>query len=563
MFRPLFTYPRGSFRVIVTIDTLADHRGFDLLFLAAEENREDLVKLLINFCDIKYTVGGRTAADIAYEKKYFDILLILLQANSRFPNDFRATANDTSIPIGLRRFILTSKNMQDAIRSQDKDEVLRLLNANPGLKFFFDTANNSALASAIRTNSFEIYQLLIERNLSLGPHEFFDELIKTLTQTQRTELRNITEQRFQLVADKHILILMSNTNVGPDDSARQHRLTRVCQALQRLNTIPHVKILLEIVAATRNFQITFDFLRDHVQFLNPKAEPYTNGLYSLSGKIYIGAKNLLDDFRAHEVLGVIAHEFCHFVMFKIFDNLANPYREDDAMSERTFRMISERSMALNGIESIIDSVFSLYESELHHAELIVRIPQILAHYIDQPERARELEATYAELSRYYNEECLPVMRQKLPEIEREAETRIRDEIAKPSKVLKMNRKSIIVILLSLILGLTSITLLILFMTIPCLFKSCGSNQDAFCENVALFTSACECHHNLTWDSGNCYGCLKDEQCSNDSICLNRNCEHVSDLFTCLDGKQKILNKKRCDFKPDCVDKSDEEYHCSK
>lgn len=68
---------------------LADHRGYDLLFLAAEAGDSGLLDFIIDICGIKTTVDGKMAVDIAYEKGHYEIVLILLKSNSRFPHNFK------------------------------------------------------------------------------------------------------------------------------------------------------------------------------------------------------------------------------------------------------------------------------------------------------------------------------------------------------------------------------------------------------------------------------------------------------------------------------------------
>lgn len=149
-----------------------------------------------------------------------------------------------------------------------------------------------------------------------------------------------------------------------------------------------MKILLQIIAATRNFEIFFDFNRDHVQFFDPSSENYVNGLFYLGGKIYIAAKHLLDKSRMNEILGVIAHEFCHFVMFKIFNNMAKPYKEGD---DEEFSSVLEASKGSKDFEVIVKNAFDNYNVHLQSTELIVRIAHIRGHYIDEPERVKEIE----------------------------------------------------------------------------------------------------------------------------------------------------------------------------
>lgn len=199
-----------------------------MLFLAVEADKSDLVKFFLKKLDVNKVVDRKTAADVAYEQSRFEIIFILLKSNSRFPNDSKIP-KDFEIPSELRKFVEMSKKFHDSIENGNKEEMMKILAENRGLKYFFNTKNLSAIALSISKKLFEIYEILIEENLSLGPHEIFDDLIEKLTDGQKRKLRRIHSRKFHSIAEKHILTLMANTNVGFDDEERQKRLSVVSQ----------------------------------------------------------------------------------------------------------------------------------------------------------------------------------------------------------------------------------------------------------------------------------------------------------------------------------------------
>jgi hypothetical protein len=295
---PSLNIPETRLSFEVSFDMLCDFRMYNLLFLAAEVGKSSIVKFLLKHFDVNAEVSQKIAADLAYEAQSYDTLLILLQANSRFP---RNLINIGNLPVELRKFIVISRSMHEAISSGHEDEILDLLSENRNLKHFFDLNNNSAIAVSLRIEAFNIYKLLVIKNISLGQHESIDEVFQHLTESQRKQLSEINVENGQNLAPPHILKLLGNSIVGIDDDQVETRLVHVLRALQKLNAVDEIEILLKLTAAFKNFQLVFDFNRDHVQFLDPRAEAYVNGLFYFSGRIYIAAMHLLDKERAHEV----------------------------------------------------------------------------------------------------------------------------------------------------------------------------------------------------------------------------------------------------------------------
>jgi hypothetical protein len=125
--------------------------------------------------------------------------------------------------------------------------------------------------------------------------------LESFTYSERKKLSELNAKNLQNLTENYILTLLANSNLGPDDEQKESRFSHVAKAFHKLNEIPEIKILLQLTATFKNFQIIFDFNRDHVQFLDPRAESYTNGLFYVNGRIYVGAKYLLDEERAHEV----------------------------------------------------------------------------------------------------------------------------------------------------------------------------------------------------------------------------------------------------------------------
>jgi len=139
-----------------------------------------------------------------------------------------------------------------------------------------------------------------------------------------------------------------------------------------------------------------------------------NGLY-LQNKnaIYLGAK----DRTQEEVRGTLFHELTHFVAYEVFKNDCKPYgAEENTLGnpfDDIFRGLETRRLML---DPVLSHVFD-YQPQNHHAEMIVRVPQMLAQYPDGLDRLRQQAP---DLLYYYNSTFLPAVRNHIDKLEKRA-----------------------------------------------------------------------------------------------------------------------------------------------
>jgi hypothetical protein len=265
---------------------------------------------------------------------------------------------------------------------------------------------------------FEIYKLLLTLNIFLGQDEDVDDIMRELTRRDKRKLEKINEELSTNIFTEPMMILMRNCKIGPGVIDDGSFIEFIRKGFDFLFKIPQVAWILKVVAARREFKIIFDFTRDSVQFLVPNAEPYTNGLFYVNGKIYIAAKDMLDPEKFLEVYSVIAHELCHFAMYLVFENDAKPYRKNQPEIEANFDQIMEDCQEFSECQEIVDSVFECYPEEMFHAELIVRVPQMIVIYFYNQIFTNLTRGTFPSLFDFYETNVVPEMERELPNLER-------------------------------------------------------------------------------------------------------------------------------------------------
>lgn len=168
-------------------------------------------------------------------------------------------------------------------------------------------------------------------------------------------------------------------------------------AFRTLNEDSSIRVIHMAVAASKKFRIIFDFNRDSVQLIDPTADSYTNGIFYLSGRIYIGAKQLLDPATENETFATMAHELCHYAMNLTYSNAAKPYKSKDKKAAIEFDKISQICQQNCEKEEVIDLVYEHYPEFMHHAELIVRPPHLMALHSKNPEKLQESRENFSDL----------------------------------------------------------------------------------------------------------------------------------------------------------------------
>lgn len=434
--QPFLTNSNNQIRLKIDLFTLGDSRGFNLLFLAAESGNTEVVEFLVlNYgFDVNFIVDEKTPADVAYENGHFEALLALLKMNSKFPEGFRVNG----LPDEVKTFVKLMRKFHENIKLSNFNQICEIIDQNPTLKHFYDAKNDSAPSAALKFKQFEIYQLLINRNVYLGSHEIFNDLKNELKISEKMKFDEI----FENLPEDHILILIANSTIiegdfniqelskripkdGAANSSSKNLQNLLVVTFTHLNTIPQIQIILKTVAASRNFHLIFNFLSDSIDHLD---EPSTNGLFCLNGRIYFAVKSLLDPLRCYEVHGMIAHELCHLAMFLVFRNAARPYRKlfsGISHEEKKFEEISRHCDEFSESEELVDLVFMNYDEDQQHAELIVRIAQLHAIYNQNLDKLTKLKQNFIQLFDYYDNYCMPQMHRALPEIKKAVEFEIR------------------------------------------------------------------------------------------------------------------------------------------
>ncbi|CAH1735235.1 unnamed protein product [Chironomus riparius] len=408
--------PITKYSTKIELHLLADHRNFNLLLIASELGDLYIVNFLL---DASFTAEcqGMNAQTLAYNKRHFDVLLALLNANLRYPQSIEIQ----DCPDNIKEFANISSSLNEAMLKRDSLKVLEILNKNPQMRHFYDLCNQSAPAFALKNKLWDIYSILVSKNVVFGLYEDFSEFKKMIKKKDRKKLREIHYTESKFLPDNHMHVLVSNSRLAPGTTQHDQKYKITKNAFEILDQNPCIQIILMVVAASRNFRIVFDFNQNSVEHIDPTTDGQIQGLCYLFGRIYIAAKQLLNPNKKFEALGILAHELCHYAMNLVYKNLANPYSFSDSGTEQDFEVISRFCKENCEREDIIKVIYSGYPAQEQHLELIVRVPHLMMHYANNLQRLEEVRWIFKKLFDFFSAKTVPEMKEALSRIQAEAE----------------------------------------------------------------------------------------------------------------------------------------------
>lgn len=415
-----------------------------MLLLAVEQGNTEIVKILLQL-GIKETSLDNivNAQTLALKGHYYDVIHILLENNLEFPKSL----NVDKCTGKLKEFCELTDEVHKLIKLNERQKLANILDMHKNLHHFYNFSNESALKVAILSKSFEVFDILLQKKFRFGSHEDPAKCYEKLGEGSKRIVRDIQHKHSQAFLEKHIHTFVSNSTACFDEAKAEDKLGNVQRAFKILSENYLIRIILMIIAASKNFKIVFDFNREAVNIIDPTTTKATQGIFYLSGKIFIGAKQLLNPATEHETLAVLAHELCHFAMNIVYKNRANPYKSNDKKQMDVFEDVLIDCIEHSDKEEVISSVYNCYSDEDHHAELIVRVVHLLALYRNSPDKLAEVRSYFKSLFEFYETKVVPDLEKALPELEDRDEKQLKD---KDKKIIKLIKVLISITILSII-----------------------------------------------------------------------------------------------------------------
>ncbi len=353
-----------------------DNKILEHLFLLAIKNNNLLVvKFLLQYCkrdDKLYQASQfKVLIQEAWKKKLYDIVLLFLKADSDFPDGFIEQTEN----LELDNFTNERNKLHESIRSHADISNIENYVINSESKFLLNIQGYSARYTAITSKNFDAYVFLVEQCSIYFKHDDEKKCISNLTQKETNILFQNQKSRLKKLPNAHIYFLVSKSKKkGMSNNAQFESLMH--DYYSELDKIPEISLILQVAQYEDGLEIVFDFQSENTFEMDFKNVNF-NGLYTQqNNQILIAAQG-----EKQTVIGVLAHELTHLVMNMIFQNDCKPYGRNE---DTEFKDISKSAIcmiqSIDNLDNEIIKALIHYEPLFHDAELIVRVPHVLATY---------------------------------------------------------------------------------------------------------------------------------------------------------------------------------------
>ncbi|KAL7013457.1 hypothetical protein ACKWTF_015406 [Chironomus riparius] len=447
--------------------------GYNLLMLAIAHRNADAAEILIRSrINLNVTVDHLNAADLACATGQFNILSTLIRFNSQYPHNFNLqNAHLAEIGDIQLRTRLIHDQIMDVDEQNDfetsKDIIVGAASIFPNLKYWYDLTNQSAVTKAILRRKFRTYQLLLEIGLCLGPYEDVAAIREGLSELEQQRLTFINAEIAQNLQRDYLLTLRTNSFDWQHNPDLETQTDKIDEAFKILNENEFIQPILQIVAASRDFRIIFDFNRTSVEAVDFTSHRQTEGVFqtvlAMNFHIYIGAHDLLNEHTKLRTIGTLAHELCHCAMLLTYNNRCKPYERGNGEARNAFDVITRRCLAIsrngNAIEQEeIVALVSNYNQAKHHAEMIVRAPHMMMLYQESP-RLQQVQTTYNDLFTDFTVRVIPNIMSRITQVRDNFYEWIRLEHtywakkAKKEKIIRYSLVSTVVLAICIVIGL--------------------------------------------------------------------------------------------------------------
>lgn len=328
--------------------------------IAIEQNNFVLIKFLLSDGIITFEKWEKSMK-IAFELESFGYFeFIKWSSNNAWENADQVVDYYENKNQEIEQF-------HDDIKNENIEGIKEFIKNNPNLKIC-TYKNRVPLQHACLENKYESFEIL---KINLFEWKSAEETYLDFTSKFESKL-NSNSVRTEAY---HKGLFLQKCH----KSASSKSLKFDDKIIDDLFKLKDVKEVLKTVATT---DVTVTFVMDNEilgEFDRELGEFCDGAFYPLSNIMLVS--QCKDEATRY---GVFAHEATHAAMFFVYGNYCKPYCMNDTIREKEFKQIVKNYKEKydnGGIgQQIINNVFKCYKPELFVAELIVRIPHILAFF---------------------------------------------------------------------------------------------------------------------------------------------------------------------------------------
>lgn len=366
----------------------------------------------------------------AFDRGFYEIFVDLIRVlDFPFPLGFSEDQITSDV---VKSVVKEREDFHDFIRRGNLENVKEFIEIYPSMKYGYNLSNKTSLLKAIDYKEYNVYSFLLSSGFCSRNDPEINSKILQLIASCDLEME-IVDENFKnalLVDNYFIYFLFAKCKIfgKMTPAVKKQRENIIKKCLFNLNLVEQLKPILEISAKEKQLEIVFDFDKIHVGRVATSSGVFTSiGLCIENRYVIVGAK----DMSEMKISQTIIHELSHAVMGIVFENDCNPWFKNKVDIKTRFEVIvnqykhwdyevfedgsddtTDDEDQMEGIEEgiddecdgIISNVYKRYASSNEQSqELIVRIPEILAAFRENPAIIDDLKITYGSLFTFFDE----------------------------------------------------------------------------------------------------------------------------------------------------------------
>lgn len=316
-------------------------------------------------------------SEIAWKEKRVDNLCYLLRADKPFPkfDNMREVKKHSE----LQKIISERKKLHKLIASGKADQVKKIMEKTQ-LKFFYDSANTSAIKKAFEEDEFEIVAHLMSLGFKFGEHEeSISDFESGLSGINHVKYLTASRKYFKTDSRSFVYHLISHSTEKFSVSGK------IPGFFEKLADIVEMQEIMKVLHSSP-ISIYFDMksktvgnIYYHTKLPN---SDMSRGLHNTAtNEIFIAG-----DRSENEVLGTLAHELTHMALQQCFQNDCKPY-EKYSEEEKIFEKIIVEYERRRNKHPLLEVVFTYGQEDLA-AELIVRRNHFIAQFSTEEDQTQ-------------------------------------------------------------------------------------------------------------------------------------------------------------------------------
>lgn len=347
--------------------------------------------------------------DGVLSKEILNIMMTLLEKNSRLPSDL-VRFDFEHAPELIANFIEKCEISHKYVIDDNIKGLKQELKKRKNLNQFYNRDNISLIQNTLKLKKFDIFDLLVSRNMGFGNFEELKQIYEGLTIQEKMNIKKQNIDYAKEFPEDYKYILNKNPYVRNNDKYYKDRKKEIEKAFNIINDYDSFKIILQIAAAWKKTRILFDFTNDFIHSIDPTNPCDVTSAILENDLILIGAKKMLAEKTKLDVISELTKNLYRLALKVTFMNNYNPFPMGKSNEKRKFQEeVLDEYKTYQSSHEAIKNVFDNESNDHQNSERIITVVEMIIH---------KNQSEFSQLYAYHKDVVLKEMENALKVLER-------------------------------------------------------------------------------------------------------------------------------------------------